>query len=165
MNHETNPEAFETLKRIIKDAKIAMLVTYSQDKRIVARPMQLQEVEFDGDVWFLTRTDTDKYDEIKQNDNVNVIIADKSYASISGTAEIINDEARKKEYWTKAYQMLFDLDYTDPRITLIRVRTETAEYWDTGATVKSVVNFMKKVIGNEDKVETGKNTNETLDLT
>lgn len=167
MSHSqfTNQETFNTLKRILKEADIGMLATISQDQKIVARPMQLQEVEFDGDLWFLTRTDTDKYDEIKHNDRVNVIIADKSYASISGTAELVDDVEKKKEFWSKAYEVFLGLDdYTDPRIVLIKVNIDTAEYWDTGATTKSIVNFVKKIIGNEDKLPKGKNINETLEL-
>lgn len=160
-----NQETLETLKRILKDAKIGMLATIDQEGKIVARPMQLQEVEFDGDLWFLSLKDTDKYDEIKNNDKVNVIVADKSYASISGTAELVDSLEKKKEFWSKAYEVMFDLkDYTDPRIVLIKVKVDSAEYWDTGATTKSIVNFMKKVIGNDDKLPKGKNTNETLEL-
>lgn len=160
-----NQETFDTLKRIIKEAKIGMLATISQQGKIVARPMQLQEVEFDGDLWFLTRTDTDKYDEIKNNDIVNVIIADKSYASIAGTAELVNDLEKKKDFWSKGYEVFLGLpDYKDPRIVLIKVVIDTAEYWDTGATTKSIVNFVKKIIGNEDELPKGKNINEKLDL-
>lgn len=97
----TTPETLEVLKKIIKKAKVAMLVTISADNRIVARPMQLQDEEFDGDLWFLTKSDTEKYDEIKTNDNVNVVIADKSYASISGTAEIVDDLKRKSNFGVK----------------------------------------------------------------
>lgn len=158
------PETLDALKSIIKSAKVAMLVTHSPENRLVARPMQLQEVEFDGDLWFLTRTDTDKYEEIKTNDDVNVIIAEKSYASISGTAEIVDDLNKKKEFWNKAYEVMFDMDYTDPRLILIKVKSETAEYWETGSMIKSAYNFMKKVVGKEEPVEPGKSTNETLKL-
>ncbi|MER2000251.1 MAG: pyridoxamine 5'-phosphate oxidase family protein [Lysinibacillus sp.] len=161
----TTPETFKVLKKIIASANTAMLVTVSSDNRIVARPMQLQETEFDGDLWFLTLKDTEKYEEIKHNDNVNVIIAEKSYASISGTAEIVDDLEKKKEFWSKAYEVMFDLkDYTDPRVTLIKINSETAEYWDTGSMAKTMYNFVKKVVGKEDSVEPGKSTNETLEL-
>ena len=160
----TTPETLKVLKDILKNAEVAMLVTISSDNRIVSRPMQLQQVEFDGDLWFLTRTDTEKYDEIKTNDNVNVVIADKSYASISGKAEIVDDVNKKKEFWNKAYEKMFDLDYTDSRLILIKVNAETAEYWETGSMVKSAYNFVKKVIGNEDHVEPEKSTNQTLEL-
>ena len=160
----TTLESLDVLRNILKNARVAMLVTVSSDNRIVSRPMQLQDVEFDGDLWFLTRTDTDKYEEIKTNDNVNVVIAEKSYASISGKAEIVDDLEKKKEFWSKAYEVMFDLEYTDPRITLIKVHAETAEYWETGSTLKAAYNFMKKVVGQEEPVEPGKSTNETLNL-
>lgn len=161
----TTPETLEVLRGILKNAKVAMLVTNSSDGRLVARPMQLQETEFDGDLLFLTRKDTDKYEEIRTNDNVNVVIANKSYASISGKAEIIDDLEKKKEFWSPAYSTMFDLeDYTDPRVTLIKVQSETAEYWETGSPIKVAYNFVKKVVGKEEPVEPGDSTNETLRL-
>ena len=78
----TTPETLEVLKNIIRKADVAMLVTINSDNRIVARPMQIQDEEFDGNIWFITRSDTEKYEEIKSNDHVNVVIAEKSYASI-----------------------------------------------------------------------------------
>lgn len=52
-----------------------MFVTQQADGKLVSRPMQLQEIEFDGDIWFLTRTD--KYNEIKVNPSVNVAFVGK----------------------------------------------------------------------------------------
>ena len=63
-NEKGNDAALETLKKIIEKADIAMLVSIGLDGKIVSRPMQLQKVEFDGDIWFLTRTDTDKYEDL-----------------------------------------------------------------------------------------------------
>lgn len=154
----------KTLTKIIKDADIAMLVTQQQDGRLVSRPMQLQKVEFDGDIWLLTRTDTDKYEEIHIHNQVNVAIAGKSYASVSGTAEFVDDEARKKEFWNATYAKIFDMDYTDPRLTLIKVHAESAEYWETGSMAKSVYNFVKKVVGNDEKVQPSKEINQSIDL-
>ncbi len=160
----TTPETLGILKDIIKKANVAMLVTISSDNKIVARPMQLQDEEFDGDLWFITRSDTEKYDEIKTNDNVNVVIAEKSYASISGTAEIVDDLELKKKFWSKAYDVLFDMDYKDPRTTLIKVKAETAEYWETGNMMKTAYNFAKKIIGKDEATGPEKSTNETLEL-
>ena len=160
----TTPETLNVLKNIIKKADVAMLVTISTDNHIVSRPMKLQEVEFDGDLWFLTRSDTEKYEEIKTNDNVNVVIADKSYASISGTAEIIDDITKKKEFWNKAYEAIFKVDYDDPRLVLIKVNAETAEYWETGSMLKTAYNFAKKISGNNDSDNPATSTNETLEL-
>lgn len=154
----------DNLTSIIEDASVAMLVTQQEDGKLVSRPMQLQKVEFDGDIWLLTRTDTDKYDEINVNNRVNVAIASKSYASISGTAEFVDDEARKKEFWSPIYEKMFDVAYDDPQLVLIKVHAESAEYWETGSTVKSVYNFVKKVVGKEEPVKPSKDTNQSLDL-
>lgn len=165
MSENTHHEQIvETLKKIVEDAKVAMLVTQQADGKLVSRPMQLQEIEFDGDIWFLTRTDTDKYSEIKANPSVNVAFVDKSYASISGQAEFVDDLDRKKEFWNGVYDKMFDVSYDDPSVTLIKVNAESAEYWDTGATVKSVYNFVKKVVGKEEPVEPAKDTNQSVDL-
>ena len=160
----TTPETLEVLKNIIRKADVAMLVTINSDNRIVARPMQIQDEEFDGNLWFITRSDTEKYEEIKSNDHVNVVIAEKSYASISGTAEIVHDLEKKKQFWSKAYDALLDLEYTDPRVILIKVKAETAEYWETGSMLKTAYNFARKMMGKDEPSNPGDSTNETLEL-
>ncbi|RHW34752.1 general stress protein [Lysinibacillus yapensis] len=164
MNGEEYQKTRETLKNIVESADTAMLVTTTLDGHIVSRPMQLQKVEFNGDLWFLTLKDTEKYYEIKHNDVVNVVIAEKSYASITGHAEIVDDLELKKKFWNKAYEDMFNMDYTDPRVTLIKIHAESAEYWDTGSTVKSAFNFVRKVVGNEEPGKPSNSTNQTLEL-
>lgn len=63
---------------------------------LVSRPMKTQEVEFDGDLWFMTKKDTSKFEEILHDSRVNVVYADKSYVSIRGTATIVEDLNKKK---------------------------------------------------------------------
>lgn len=163
-NEQGNEEALETLNKILSGVDVAMLVSIGLDGKLVSRPMQLQKVEYDGNLWFLTRTDTDKYEDIKRNNNVNVVIADKSYASLSGTAEFVNDPAKIKEFWSKAYEIMFDLQPDDPRLTLIKVTTSSAEYWATGSLIKSAYSFVKKIVGKEEPVPPGESINETFEL-
>ncbi len=37
---------------LVRRARVAMLTTTTQEGRHVSRPMGLQEVDFDGDLWF-----------------------------------------------------------------------------------------------------------------
>lgn len=76
-----NQEAVEIVKDIIKDVETAMFSTISEGG-INSRPMQTQDIEFDGDLWFLTKRDTSKYAEIMANPNVNIAYVGKSYVSI-----------------------------------------------------------------------------------
>nr|WP_278046280.1 pyridoxamine 5'-phosphate oxidase family protein [Desemzia sp. C1] len=99
-----NEKARSVLKDILEDTDVVMLTTISEDGNIVSRPMQTQEVEFDEDLWLVTRKDTTKYKEISANPNVNVTVVGDSYASISGKAVFVDDIERKKEFWNKIYE-------------------------------------------------------------
>ncbi|ASI35013.1 MULTISPECIES: pyridoxamine 5'-phosphate oxidase family protein [unclassified Exiguobacterium] len=156
----TNQEAVETVKKLVDKIETAMLTTVS-DEGLVSRPMQTQDIEFDGDLWFLTSKETGKYNEILKNPSVNVAYVDKSYVSIRGKAEIVEDVARKKELWSPRYEAYLGTSYEDPKVVLIKIDTEAAEYWETGNTTKSVKQVLKKVTGNDDSNE----INKTVDLT
>jgi len=147
-NAEQNREAVSKLRELIKDIDTAMLTTMS-DKGLVARPMKTQDVEFDGDLWFFTKKDTDKFHEILHNREVNVTYAGKSYVSVRGTAEIVEDPAKKKEYWSAGYEKLLKTSYDDPNVILLKVNVESAEYWDSGNFAKMVIHFFNRVVGNE----------------
>ncbi|MGO4790864.1 pyridoxamine 5'-phosphate oxidase family protein [Paenibacillus sp. 2KB_20] len=163
MSNETvvNQEAVETVKDIIKDIETAMFSTISEGG-INSRPMQTQDIEFDGDLWFLTKRDTSKYQEIMANPNVNVAYVGNSYVSIRGTAEVVDDLERKKALWNAAYEKFLQTSYDDPNIILIKVDTDTAEYWETGNKTKTVKASFKKMVGQEPKGDS--DINKTVDL-
>ncbi|WP_172195839.1 pyridoxamine 5'-phosphate oxidase family protein [Saccharibacillus qingshengii] len=159
----SDPKAIETVRDLIKDIETAMLTTVS-DTGLVSRPMKTQHIEFDGDLWFLTKKDTSKYDEIRKDPRVNLAYAGKSYVSISGTAEFVEDDARKKVLWNKMYEKILDTPYDDPNLVLIRVTTDTAEYWESGSAVKMISHLLKKAVGKGSDPKSEPGLNETVDL-
>ncbi|OWA34042.1 general stress protein [Saccharibacillus sp. O16] len=159
----SDPQAVETVRDLIKDVETAMLTTVS-DTGLVSRPMKTQHIEFDGDLWFLTKKDTAKYAEILKDPRVNVAYAGKSYVSVSGTAAFVEDDARKKVLWNKVYEKLLDTPYDDPNLVLIRVHAETAEYWESGSAVKMISHLLKKAVGKGSDPKSEPGINETVDL-
>ena len=157
---KTNQEELEKLRELIKDVDTAMLTTQTSEG-LISRPMKTQEVEFDGDLWFFTKKETDKYKEVLERPEVNVAYAGKSYVSIRGRAEIVNDINKKKEFWNAAYEKLLETSVDDPNVILIKVKAEAAEYWETGNLTKNIVNLYKKLTKNESDT---KNINETIEL-
>lgn len=157
-NH--NKEELEKLQELIKDIDTAMLTTKS-DEGLVSRPMKTQEVEFDGDLWFFTKKNTDKYHEFLRDSDVNVSYAGKSYVSVRGRAEIVNDLDKKKELWSPVYEKIMQTTYDDPNVILFKVRAEAAEYWETGNITKNVIALFKKVTGND---ENSKDINNTIEF-
>src|SRR5690625_7792890 len=100
MTNQLEKEDFKTFRKLIKGIDIAMVTTMSEEG-LVSRPMKTQDVEFDGDLWFFTKKDTQKYEEIVHGQDVNVTYAGKSYVSVRGRAEIVEDLDKKKELWSK----------------------------------------------------------------
>ena len=160
LNEKTNQEELEKLRELIKDVDTAMLTTQTREG-LLSRPMKTQEVEFDGDLWFFTKKETDKYREVLEHPEVNVSYAGKSYVSIRGRAEIVEDLNKKKELWSTAYEKLLETSVDDPNVILIKVKAEGAEYWETGNLTKNIVNLYKKITKNESDAA---NINETIEL-
>ena len=66
---------------------------------------------------------------------MNVAYADTgadSYVSISGTARIVNDLAKKEQLWSPLAKAWFPGGPTDEDLALLEVRIVHAEYWDVG---------------------------------
>lgn len=145
---ERSEDAIETVWQLIKGIDIAMLTTVTEEG-LVSRPMKTQEVEFDGDLWFMTMKDTNKYDELIHNPNVNVAYVGKSYVSIRGTAELVDSREKIKEFWNMAYEKMLQTTSDDPNLILIKVKADTAEYWDMGNWTMIVKKFMNKMAGKE----------------
>ncbi|MDZ4770207.1 MAG: pyridoxamine 5'-phosphate oxidase family protein [Chloroflexota bacterium] len=124
-------EALKKINALIKGIKIAMFTTIASDGSFHSRPMDTQEQEFDGDVWFFSEGSARKVTELHSNANVNVSYASgNSYVSMAGKATIVTDVAKKKELWKPDLQAWFKNGPEDPNVVLVKINAESAEYWD-----------------------------------
>ncbi len=127
-----NQEEIATVAELIKASRIALLTTVNDHGQLTSRPLAVQEVEFDGDLWFFSQDPSDKTTEIAANPQVNVSLeSGKGYVSIAGTAEIVHDAAKIDELWSKRVEAWFPEGKEDPTIALIKVHADAAEYWST----------------------------------
>jgi general stress protein 26 len=118
---------------MVKDIRIALMVTQDGSGMLHARPMSAVKREGEH-LWFMTRGDSHKITEIKQHSHVLLSYSepkDQNYVSINGNAEIVNDRAKIKELWSEFLRTWFPKGPDDPAIALIRVDAEAAEYWDS----------------------------------
>lgn len=126
-------EAREKVFNMIKDIRIALLVTQDQSGHLFARPMAAQKQDKNGDLWFFTEKNSPKIIEIEYNPDVLLSYSnpdDQNYVSISGTARIVHDKAKIDELWSEMLATWFPKGKDDPNIALICVTPESAEYWD-----------------------------------
>ncbi len=117
---------------LVKDARICMFTTMTSDGRHVSRPMALQDVEFDGDLWFFAYADSDKIRQLGTHPEVNVAFSTKqSWVSVSGAAERVSDRAKAEELWNPVLKAWFPDGLDTPGLTLIKVHATSAEYWES----------------------------------
>jgi general stress protein 26 len=132
-------EALEKLRSLIDDIKIAMLTTVEADGTLRSRPMAT--LQFDtqaGDLWFFTRDDSPKADEIRGDRLVGLSYASpakQDYVSISGRATLEHDKAKIAELWTPMAKIWFPQGVDDPQLALLRIEIDAAEYWDSPSSV------------------------------
>ncbi|MCC3273649.1 pyridoxamine 5'-phosphate oxidase family protein [Arthrobacter zhangbolii] len=115
---------------ILEKAKIATVTTVDLQGNLVSRPLQLQEADKDGNLWFFTPDPSPKADEVRANPHVNVAINDsKGFLSISGTATVTKDQEKIEELWKSSVEAWFEHGREDPAVALLKVDSHTAEYW------------------------------------
>ena len=133
MSTPSNTDGIAKVSKLIESARISMLTTMTDDGKHVSRPMALQQVEFDGNLWFFANENSATAKEIKANPSVNVSFSNSKnneWTSIAGSAVVVHDLAKAKELWNPILTAWFNDGLETPGLTLIRVHVESAQYWD-----------------------------------
>lgn len=142
-------DASQKLWRMIKDIRFAMLTSEDGDM-LRSRPMAASQSEFDGTLWFFTRVDSHKVQEVAADDRVAVSYADpgqQTYISLSGHAALERDPSLIRAHWSEAMRTWFPKGKDDPEIALLRVRVDAAEYWDApSAAMVHLYGYAKAVL-------------------
>ncbi|MCZ2827574.1 pyridoxamine 5'-phosphate oxidase family protein [Modestobacter sp. VKM Ac-2986] len=145
----TSPDAHKVAE-LISGQRIAMLTTSAPQGTLTSRPMALQEVEFDGDLWFFAERSSRKVGHLDAHPEVNVTVGSGStWVSLTGRAVVVDDPAKKRELWNGGVEAWFPDGPDDAAIVLIKVEGSSAEYWDTpGGRIATALSFAKaKVTG------------------
>ncbi|MBG0740197.1 pyridoxamine 5'-phosphate oxidase family protein [Paeniglutamicibacter antarcticus] len=147
-NEQKNGQQKEDVQKvvdIINDTKIGMFTTTNENGGLVSRPLVAQEVRDDGDLWFFTDKDTSQVTHVRARKEVNVSFGNRSeWVSVAGRAEVIEDRAKAEQLWNPIVEAWFPQGPGTPGLVLIRVESESAQYWDTpGGPVAAVLSWVK----------------------
>jgi general stress protein 26 len=142
-----NKEAVEKLKDLVNEINICLFCTnLKTDDGATCRPMGAQKVDEDGNIWFFSEVDSDKNNEIKHDKQVQLFFAHpgkSSYLVVNGEAKIIFDKNKIEELWSPPLKTWFKQGKDDPTISIVKVHTNSAYYWDTDG--NKMINFLKLV--------------------
>ena len=142
-------EAVEKIRTLAKKAGSCMLCTdISTGKSFSTRPMAVQEIDDDGNFWFLTAADSHKNEELQKDAAMQLIFQGSSYSdfmSLYGKGTISRDRAKIEELWEGTMKNWFTEGIDDPRITVLKFAPTQGHYWDTKH--GQAVAMIKTVIG------------------
>jgi general stress protein 26 len=96
--------------------------------------MSVQEVDDDGNLWFLSANDSHKNAELEADPSVSLYFQASPHSGflrIEGRASISRDPAKIDQLWEAIDKTWFTEGKDDPRISVLRVRPTGGYYWDT----------------------------------
>jgi general stress protein 26 len=125
----------EVLWDLIKDTRFCMLAHRHGDGSLHSHPLTTQNKTLaeDGLLYFFVGKSSEVGQRLQQDGNVNLAYAnpDKdTWVSVTGTARVTNDMAKKKELFNTMAKAWFPDGPEDPNMELVEVHIDEAEYWN-----------------------------------
>ncbi|HET9745148.1 MAG TPA: pyridoxamine 5'-phosphate oxidase family protein [Chitinophagaceae bacterium] len=147
----TANEAVEKIREIANNANICMFVTSLTKLPLAGRPMATQEVDEEGNIWFMSDRNSNKDYEIEKDNRVQLFYSNTGnyeYLSIYGNAQLVNDRSKIEGLWTPMAKTWFKEGKDDPAIQLIKVTPADVYYWDTkNNKMVSLIKFAMGAVG------------------
>jgi general stress protein 26 len=155
-------DQIKTIAAKIKDVRFAMFTTVDDENVLTSRPMTAQQIDNEGNMWFFTSDEAAFTHDLEHHPDVSVSFCkpdDNLYLSVTGQAYLLHDRAKARELWSPSVRAWFPSGLDDPHLALIRVRIQSAEYWDASASkMKQLFHVAKAAISGRAQIDIGKHT-------
>ena|ERR1700744_3686482 len=150
-NHKdlNGAEAIEKIKTLVDQAKTCFFCSnIKTGVPLSTRPMSVQQVDDEGNFWFLSANDSHKNDELVHDPFVHLLFqgsAHSDFLNIYGIAVTVDDKQKIKELWEPILKTWFTEGEEDPRISVIKVEPIEGYYWDNKH--GNAIAFVKQLAG------------------
>lgn len=150
-NHEDlhDKDALKKIKELVKKTNTCFFCTTMSDgKPFKTRPMTVQDVDEEGNLWFLSASDSGVNAQASKDHQVQLFFqgsAHSDFLVLNGKASISRDKQKIEEFWEPLLKTWFTEGKDDPRITVIKVENEGGYYWDTKH--GNAIAFAKMAVG------------------
>ncbi|MGZ5248513.1 MAG: pyridoxamine 5'-phosphate oxidase family protein [Flavitalea sp.] len=141
--------AIKKMKTLVDQASTCFFCTnIKEGKPFDTRPMAVQQLDEEGNFWFLSAKGSFKNEELSADPAVQLLFQGSSYSDflvVYGIATVSDDKDKIKELWNPMLKTWFTEGIDDPRISVIKVAPEEGYYWDTKH--NQAVGLVKRIAG------------------
>ncbi|MEO5732460.1 MAG: pyridoxamine 5'-phosphate oxidase family protein [Rubrivivax sp.] len=142
-------EAIDRIKAIVDSTSTCFFCTGAKvGESNATRPMSVQKVDDQGNLWFMSASDSHKNQELQRDPSVSLFFQGSEHSDflhLRGTASISRDRQIIEKLWEPVMKTWFIEGRDDPRITVIKVIPTEGYYWDNKH--GNVVAGIKMMIG------------------
>src|ERR1700744_1500333 len=141
-------EAVEKIKELADKATCFFCSNIKTGIPFSTRPMTVQTIDDDGNLWFLSASDSKMDSEIAKDAFVQLLFQRSQHSdflNIYGIATISKDKEKIKELWEPIMKTWFTEGEDDPRISVIKIEPTEGYYWDNKH--GNAVAFIKMAVG------------------
>jgi general stress protein 26 len=153
--------AVTQLRDMVKETQNCFFCTVEgAGHALETRPMNVRQVDTEGNLWFLSSSDSLKNQELAADASVELFFQggrQSCFLHLSGRATVSRDRKKIEELWTPILKTWFTAGIDDPRITVIKVTPTGGYYWDHKH--GDMVAGVKMLIG----AATGKTLDDTIE--
>ena len=129
----TSKEAIDKMTKLVRDIKIAFLLTDLKKQPINAVPMITKKVDEHGNIWFLSLLDSEHNSNIAKDPQVQLLYSHPSnmeYLSVSGNASIVSDKKIIENFHSDEDDTWFR-DANESKYSAIKIVPNVAYFWDS----------------------------------
>ncbi|MDP2306991.1 MAG: pyridoxamine 5'-phosphate oxidase family protein [Pseudomonadota bacterium] len=148
-------EGVERLRAMLGSRPVAMLTTLDPGGALRSRPMAVQEISDQGELFLITQRTSQKVEEVSHEQHVNLSFLRAlrgRYVSVSGRATVMRDDAKLRQLWHPTLHAWFPDGLDDPDLCLLCVRIDKAESWNAPAgNLAQVARLAGSILGRSPK--------------
>lgn len=146
-------DELKILGSIIESVRVGMLTSGGPDHQSSSRPMYVQEVDADAQIWFFTSTSSLLIEQIRQKPAVSITFADSKdnkFLFAHAMAAEVHDKTKMEQLWDPTLKAWFKDGLETPDIVLLKLAIEKAEYWDApNSSVVQLVGLVKAIVSDK----------------
>ncbi len=146
-DESADPTLADLIKRV-ESIRTVMVTTGDERGTLSSRPLTVQEVSDDGDVFFIVNRDADWVTSMVEAANVAFVRRDRDWISVAGRAALSEDRSLLDELWNPATDAFFP-GGKDSGAAVLSVHADRWEYWSAPNQVAKFVEVARAAVSDD----------------